>query len=278
MILVRLYGGLGNQMFQYAAGIRLSNRLKTNLYIDNNWFFSTKDREDLPKRQYDLWVFGIRPRAISLRERYQLKIRPFTVFKEKNYAYDPEFEKLKGNVIIDGYWQSYKYLLGERSKLLGTYKFPEIESSANKKVLGQIKGTNSISLHVRRGDYINNRNTLDYHGLMSLDYYKKAVDLLRREIENPHIFVFSDDIGWCQKNLKLKIPMTFVKQDHDTHAVEDLRLMSICKSNIVANSSFSWWGAWLNTSPGKKVVAPKLWFANAKHNTKDLLPTEWIKI
>src|SRR3989344_4984067 len=145
----------------------------------------------------------------------------------------------------------------------------------NKKLASEISGTNSVSVHIRRGDYVTNANTNQFHGLCSLDYYNKAVSFISSKQNEMELFVFSDDIEWCKENLKYDFPIHFV-ETNDAHS--DMYLMSLCKHNIIANSSFSWWGAWLNDNFQKIVVAPSQWIADASVNTQDLIPKGWIKI
>ena len=140
-----------------------------------------------------------------------------------------------------------------------------------------ISQTNSVSLHIRRGDYVSNQKTNQTHGTCDLDYYQRCITEIEKEVENPYFFVFSDEIEWVKENLKINHPAEYVDQNTGDKSYEDMRLMSQCKHNVIANSSFSWWGAWLNSYPDKIVFAPKRWFASDKHNTKDLIPEGWKK-
>jgi hypothetical protein len=137
----------------------------------------------------------------------------------------------------------------------------------------------SISIHVRRGDYASNPVTTAYHGLYSIDWYQMAIKEMEKSLgRQVHFFIFSDDYDWVKTNLKLDMPCTFIKPSPDGMEAQDLYLMSRCKHNITANSSYSWWAAWLNPNPNKKVIAPAKWFMGADSNTIDLIPPEWIKI
>jgi len=142
----------------------------------------------------------------------------------------------------------------------------------------QILSSNSVSLHIRRGDYVQNQEANKFHGICSPEYYSQAMNLIEQKIENPHYFVFSDEVGWVRENIKFNYPVDFVSGNSISEA-EELSLMSKCKHNIIANSSFSWWGTWLNTSPEKIVIAPKKWIENTDlADASDLIPKEWIKI
>jgi hypothetical protein len=145
-------------------------------------------------------------------------------------------------------------------------------------VLGSIKQTTSVSLHVRRGDYVTNTTTAQFHGTCSLAYYHAAVDYIAAQVSDPHFFVFSDDLDWVAKNLPILHLTTLVDVNGPDRGVADMSLMTACQHHIIANSSFSWWGAWLNPSTRKIVVAPKRWFNQVGHDTRDLLPESWVKL
>jgi hypothetical protein len=139
----------------------------------------------------------------------------------------------------------------------------------------RIAGCNAVSLHVRRGDYVSNPDSSRVHGLCGADYHQAAVRRIAEVVPQPHLFVFSDDPQWAAGNLHLDHPATIVTGNDTRRDYEDLHLMSLCKHHIVANSSFSWWGAWLDTNPDKIVIAPERWFAHEQHDTRDLLPPTW---
>ena len=141
----------------------------------------------------------------------------------------------------------------------------------------QIAKCNSVSLHIRRGDYVSNLEANKTHGFIGIEYYNKAISFIHEQILQPHFFVFSDDIAWARENLGLIINVVFINHNQGRSSFEDMRLMSLCKYNIIANSSFSWWGAWLNTAPDKIVITPKQWFANGQ-DTSDLMPENWLKM
>jgi hypothetical protein len=144
--------------------------------------------------------------------------------------------------------------------------------------MDNIKKVNSVSIHIRRGDYVTNKRHSKVFSPCSHDYYSRAAKLIADQQPNPHYFVFSDDIGWAKANLEFEYPTTFVDVNDEAHSHEDMRLMSLCNHNIIANSSFSWWGAWLNVNPEKVVIAPQKWFSDYKCNTQDMIPENWIKI
>lgn len=277
MVIAKLYGGLGNQMYQYATAVALAERLRTKAYMDLDWFEEVKKDPELTLRWYELDGFGIAPKTPGFIARMNLKLNPPTVFKEDFFGYLPQFEQLSGNVILDGYWQSYKYFEAHKDAVVNTFSFLKLEDPEGIKVLSRIQSQNSIALHVRRGDY-NTKRGRDFHGLIPMSYYQKAAADITKKVKSPTFFVFSDEIDWCKQNIKLDHPTVFVDSNTPRTGVEDMRLMAACKHAIIANSSFSWWAAWLSETPDKIIYAPTAWFKGAEHEIDDRLPSSWIKI
>jgi len=292
MIIVEITGGLGNQMFQYAFGRAQAERLGVDLVLDTTSFiryrlhhgfqlskvFNIQAREATSHELKDLLGWRILAfagggwiRSIALRLPGKRLVR------EPHFHYCAEVTDALPGSYFTGYWQSERYFahVGETIRREFTFKHPP--SAENSRILDHIHGCNSVSIHVRRGDFVTNGRTNAYHGSCSGDYYSNAVRIIQQRVENAAFFVFSDEIGWAQANLSVPRPCTFVEHNIGQNSFEDMRLMSVCKHHIIANSSFSWWGAWLNSGPEKLVVAPKNWFL-AKLKTEDLLPETWIKI
>jgi hypothetical protein len=286
MIVVGLKGGLGNQLFQYALGRRLAMEQGCPLIIDDRALNSD------PLRNYALNQFQIAyPLAKPLS--YPLhglgiylnpiyKSLPFaqslTIANEKRFAFDPEILESEGNIYLNGYWQSERYFLPIRQTLLEDLQLAKPLNSEQAALAQQIRQTNAVSLHIRRGDYVSDSTTHSYHGLCDLDWYMRTVNAITQDISKPHFYIFSDDYAWATKNLNLSHPTHFIEPQKDGYESIDMHLMSLCKHNIIANSSFSWWGAWLNQNPHKKVIAPANWFANAPHDTRDLIPSSWQRL
>jgi Glycosyl transferase family 11 len=178
---------------------------------------------------------------------------------------------------LDGYWQSEKYFIDCSKLIRKDFTFKNELDSYNLKLKSKIDKTNSVSIHIRRGDYVNNLNTNATHGLCSIDYYIKAVNYITERIESPYFFVFSDDIEWAKKNIMLNFPCQFISHNIGSKSYLDMQLMSLCKHNVIANSSFSWWGAWLNSNDNKIVIAPRKWFA-VNTDICDLIPSNWISL
>jgi hypothetical protein len=295
MIIINLTGGIGNQLFQYAFGRALSLKSNCELVVD----ISSYEWDKL--RQYSLNVFNlpirkatqieinnIKKSKVSLINRilYSLLGDPipyylFSVIKEKSFKYDLNFNLFRTkNVYLEGYWQSEKYFKNIQFILQNELKVNEdklsIDYNLNKHLI--IHKKNSVSIHVRRGDYVSNRVTSEYHGICDMNYYLQAINFFEELIEEPFFFVFSDDKNYVKENFGNKKNVLVV--ENIPYDYEELLLMSTCDHNIIANSSFSWWGAWLNANSNKKVIAPKKWFVNNEMQrlSSDLLPLEWIKI
>ena len=294
MIISKIIGGLGNQMFQYAAGRSLSLATGCQLKIDISGF----DNYTL-HNGFELGVFNISGEIANPNEVIQLtgshskvanylkrnlRIVKKTHFIERDFFYNPKFFQVKQPVYLDGYWQAYEYSQTYEAKIRSEFTFRGQLDELNYEISKQICTTNSVSVHVRRGDYLSNSASSVVHGFIGTDYYNKAIQLVKDRVSSPHFFVFSDDINWAKSNLPLNSNAVFVSHNTGLTSFEDMRLMSMCKHNVIANSTFSWWGAWLNINLNKIVVAPKNWFAdrtvvpNYNKFIEDLILPNWILI
>ena len=174
-----------------------------------------------------------------------------------------------------GYWQSEKFFKDISDEIRKDFSFPKFTSEKNLEILKLIKSYNSVSIHIRRGDYLQNRG---FNGLAPLEYYQKAIEYIKNKIENPHFFIFSNDIEWCRKNLSIENSY-YIDWNRGEESYRDMQLMSLCKHNIIPNSTFSWWGAWLNKNPNKIVIAPEKWFNDCVNiDYSNIVPETWIKI
>jgi len=297
MIIVKLQGGLGNQLFQYAFTRSVSLRLKTDFKLDINPFNTY-----YKIRKYSLDHFNIKQQFAKDSDffgfvwlikqnklfntfykylRLKSKLMPF-YYPEKTFHFDPRVFS-KNGTYFDGFWQTEKYFKDIKPTIQKELTLVNPLSKESQDILEKIKISNAVSIHVRR--YItsadkNFSNISTIHGTCSMDYYKKAMDYIMSREKTPHFFIFSDNYDWAVKNFEsLPHKITCVKND-DEKDYEDLVLMSNCKHNIIANSSFSWWGAWLNQNPKKIVIAPSRWFNNVKASvyTKYVIPESWIKM
>jgi hypothetical protein len=290
MIITKLIGGLGNQMFQYAAGRRAAYANDTLLKLDITGY---ENQGGMTPREYVLNVFEIKEdfaeeseiiklKDISIIKKLFNKIWPLfqnaSYIREKFSYFDPKILKINDNSYLDGYWGSEKYFIDIEKIIRKEFTFKNRPDSVNQKMISRINDCNSVSIHIRRGDYVKDKKTNIFHGVCNLKYYLISVALITNRVNNPKFFIFSDDPLWARQNLHLEFPSVYIDHNVGRKDYEDMRLMSKCKHNIVANSSFSWWGAWLNQNPNKIVVAPKKWFRDKSIDTKDLIPESWIKI
>ena len=268
MIITKLQGGLANQIFQWAYGKYLSEKYNTPLYLDVSSYLN---QVGITKREFSLnkfpnlkYQFLPNERNISLWSTEPEKTKIQTLSDNFNFS-ELDYDN-NSHYILNGYWQSEKYFKGI-SDIIRNELQPSEESL--KKFSSLPINENNVSIHIRRTDYVTSNG---YHPVQSIDYYQKGLDIIG---DYDNVFVFSDDINWCKENLKFD-NMIFIEGFDD---VEDIWLMSMCKHNIIANSSFSWWAAWLNSNPNKKVIAPSNWFGNqANLNTDDIIPENWIKV
>lgn len=292
MIVVQLIGGLGNQMFQYALGRSLALKKGTPLKLDVSWF--TEIENENTQRVYELDCYPIRAGltdASKLRvlepEQEKGKGSPrrrlfgkssLTIQREAGPGFNAEILSLPDNIYFVGYWQNEKYFKAIRPILLKEF-IPKRLSEYTKRTVKIIQGRPSVSLHIRRGDYADDPKTNEFHGLTPITYYTKALGYIQKKQPGLQLFIFSDDIKWCQNNLPFSKEATFVSGNPADRGYEDMYLMSLCDHNIIANSSFSWWGAWLNQNPQKMIVAPKTWFQDKSANSKmEIVPENWHRI
>ena len=293
MIVSNLIGGLGNQMFQYAAGRALSLQLQQDYYLDitdlqryqlHQGYQLERIFEGEFKVAADESVRAILGYQGTPFFRKILIRKPFKYLRSRSYVVQPvfgywnQFDQLGGDIYLHGYWQSEKYFKKYLDVIRRDFAFKETLSAANQCVRHQIMNTNAVSLHIRRGDYVTNASANKMHGVCPLEYYQQAVDEILNRVRNPFFYIFSNDPTWVKKNLRLGAEHTCIDHNHGEESYNDMRLMSICKHHIIANSSFSWWGAWLNVNPEKIVIAPRQWFATDQFETIDLLPTDWVRV
>ena len=293
MIITNITHGLGNQMFQYAVGRAVSIVRGVSLRLDisafqNHGFHQGFELEQIFNCRAEIagkedirgvlgWQQPLRIRRfLSRRKMAPLRCKGLVV--EPHYHYWPEINNAPPDCYLVGYWQSEKYFQEHASVIRADFTFQTPLVNRNAGLAEQIAKVNAVSLHVRRGDYASNPKTLIKHGLSPLSYYEAAINYIARYVEEPHYFVFSDDIDWVLTNLKIKHPCCYVVHNRGSESYNDMRLISLCRHHIIANSSFSWWGAWLNPSTTKIVVAPKHWFNDYPVDISDLFTESWIAL
>lgn len=292
MIVSRIIGGLGNQMFQYAAGRALSLERDQSLRLDIAGFSSYQLHQGFElQRVFDFpseiaseadvrsilgWQFPSSIRRIVMRPA-MAAFRHHGFVVEPHFHYWPGIKNVPQDCYLVGYWQSEKYFQTHAAVIRADFTFKVPLTKRNAELAEQIDQVNAVSLHVRRGDYAKNPKTNATHGLCPLDYYRAAIRYISGQVEQPYFFIFSDDIAWLKNNLKIDFQHQYVDHNVLAESYNDMRLMSLCRHHIIANSSFSWWGAWLNSYPNKIIVAPQRWFTK-NVGTSDLTPSAWYRL
>lgn len=284
MIIVRLNGGLGNQMFQYAMGRATSVRNNLQLKLDIvtgiapgdttrpyalGHFHIVEDiasREEIESLKYPLGFFSRIMRFIRIK-----------ILRQFHEGFNPQALHIADKTYLDGFWQSWKYFDDVADIIRKDFTLKNPLSDRAKKIVDVMQQVNAVSVHVRRGDYVANPTTHAYHGTCSPEYYQQAIAHMRAHSAHPVFFVFSDDIAWVKEHIPFGNDKVFYVSDYKLLDYEELMLMASCKHHIIANSSFSWWGAWLNRNEEKMVIAPKKWFAKG-NDPKDLIPPSWIRM
>jgi hypothetical protein len=286
MIITKLVGGLGNQMFQYAAGRALAMRQGCDLFVDRRSFVEYKVHAyglDCFRAKVDDAPAHMLPQVADSRIRRIFRSLTSAgrvpIVRERAFTFQPDLLQQRAPAYLDGYWQSEKYFSDFADAIRKDFTVGRAPSPANAAWLARIGTSLSVSIHVRRGDYVTNTEANKFHGTCDIDYYERAVRTLCARLDgSPEFFVFSDDPAWVRANLNLGAHTHHYITDNDASTnYEDLRLMSACRHHIIANSTFSWWGAWLNPSRSKIVVAPQRWFRADEMDDRDLVPPEWVR-
>lgn len=279
-------------MFQYAAGRALSLERGVPFCLDISGFSSYGLHHGFELQRIFNCAAGIANEAVirdilgwqsSSHIRRLLLRKEMASFRRKELVIEPQFNYWPGikhvpnDCYLLGYWQSEKYFSQSASQIRADFTFRQSLEDQNEKLTQQIINVNAVSLHVRRGDYASNPKTTATHGLCTLDYYRHSIQYIAERVQQPNFFIFSDDIAWVRDNLNFPYQSQYVDCNSGKESYNDMRLMSMCNHHIIANSSFSWWGAWLNPKLDKIVLAPKNWFAN-QADSSDLLPQSWVKL
>lgn len=298
MIIIRVVGGIGNQMFQYALGCALSVKLTVPFKLDISCFDSHKihngfeldkvfncevdiaTKKDINKiLEWQSSSFIMKFTSIP----FFSKLRKSSFVIEPHYHFWNGIENITDNSYLVGYWQSEKYFQDIKKIIIKDFTFKSSLKGKNIFYADLIQKQNSVSIHVRRGDYIKSAKAYKTHGVCDIEYYDKALDIILKRVNSPHFFVFSDEVEKAKYIIKSIIkkaeyPFFFIDNNNGIDSYNDMRLMSMCKHNIIANSSFSWWAGWLNSNQDKIVIAPQRYINDNVYSTKDLLPLTWVKI
>lgn len=287
--IVHIMGGLGNQLFQYAYGRSLAVKFSADLYLDDS-FFADYEWHDYSLKPFhlqaamasaaDCAALKKQPAGLLFRIRRKLGWAHDSFVEEAGLQYNEVYQSVRPSAYVSGYWQSEKYFVDIADLIREDFRIVIAPSAANAAMLQQIKQSNAVALHIRRGNFVNVPEVNKVHGTCSPEYYAAAIAYITERVKDPVFYIFSDDLGWAKAHLNMQYPAVFVDLNDAAHDYEDLRLMQHCRHQITANSTFSWWGAWLNNNPTKIVVAPKQWFADPIKNaqTKDLVPESWVRL
>lgn len=287
MIIVRIKGGLGNQMFQYALGRALSLKTGLPLVLDKRHYARERehgfslDGYQLADTEIDIARLPPSPKERPVAHfLWRLLKRKPQLQQEAGAAFDPTIYSISGPAWVEGYFQSERYFKDYATKIREELTLSSPPDAENARWLDEISTEpRAVSLHVRRGDYVRNAVFAARHGTCTPDYYARAVTHLKHEMgADPVIYAFSDDPDWVRDNMDLPAEIRVVGHNDASRNTEDIRLMSACRHNIIANSTFSWWGAWLNPHPDKIVVAPTQWFADPTQANPDICPENWTRI
>ncbi len=292
MIIANIVGGLGNQMFQYACARALAEDLMLPLKVTQDMFGVYKFHYGPElERVFCLSLDVAQPAElrkmigmlrISPTVRRALASKVLVPFRCRNFIAEPHYrywdelrDRARVGGYLQGYWQSELYFLDHSAAIRRDFTFRQPPTGYSAELARVILDTSAVSVHIRRGDYVSNAKTLSWHGICLPEYYFNAIESLRKRVPGARFFAFSDDPRWVADVLLPRYPdLILVDQNKGENSYNDMRLMSLCQHHIIANSSFSWWAAWLNSNPGKIVIAPKQWFANGT-DARDLLPLTW---
>lgn len=291
MTIVKLQWWLWNQMFQYAYIRALSMRINSDFLLDISEY-------ETYFRKFELEIFDIQKKyatknQIPWFERVHIKniylnaiifrIKLFLKKHSSNYYLEQKFNfdskcLINSAEYIEWFFQSEKYFSDSEDQIRKDFTFMNVPSERNMEVIKIIQSSNSVSIHVRRWDYVTNPSANSTLGTCNVDYYNNAIEYIQSKIDVPTFFFFSDDIAWVKENIKVENNSYYIDWNSWDQSYEDMRLMTLCKHNIIANSSFSWWWAWLNKNISKIVIAPQRWFNDVNMNDSDVVPEKWIKI
>ncbi len=276
MIVIRLMGGLGNQMHQFAYGTYLQHVQNREVVYGTASFASD------PLRDFALSVWNIDPEFVTpkIRQRCPRKVggkgwknylwgsKPLAMVRQRPWQFHARYHALPSDAFCEGYWQGEPFFPGIRDRLLDCFQPAGVLSSSTRELTKRVEATTSVAIHVRRTDFL----TIPFMQVCTVDYYRAAIGQLQATTPGLELFVFSDDIAWCREHLQFASPTHYIDRDAPAH--EDLWLMSRCAHHVIPNSSFGWWGAWLSQRGGQ-VFAPDPWFADPKLGGGDIVPMHW---
>jgi len=277
---VEISGGIGNQLFQFAAALALAQHLNAEIILDVSWY--ERELQSVDKRYMELDEFFDLSKIRRVKSKRHPKVE-FAIKRAKNYKVINDakidlsaFHSLstRRHIRMRGYWQSEAYFTPIVDFLRSSYSKHQMMSTLANEIANEISSSISLGIHVRRGDYITNRKTNSFHGVCGEDYFKNATRLVLKSKKIDKVYVFSDDIQWCRENLNLDVPNVLVESVvSDT---EQLKLLSLCSHHVISNSSFSWWAAWFGYSEEQVVIYPQVWFSDG--SSLKCMPVHWTSL
>jgi len=294
MVIVKIKEGLGNQLFQYAAGRGLAQHLGTELMLDTSFYEDTGRYSRAHIRKYHLDKFNITAPKLSERTKYwirQLRRHRFTPVRalthisgiirfelDKERGFDETLRHKGRNLYLDGYWQCERYFADIRVPLRGELTFREPASSHLAPLLARLNEEISVCVHIRRGDYLSTEIGRERHAICDLNYYQRGMAYIGARVPGAKFFLFSDEPEWVQSNFPPADNLVVVSGNASRSDLEDFRLMMNCRHFVISNSSFSWWTAWLAKQQDKIVVAPKLWQRSYELMSNAVVPDNWVRL
>ncbi len=293
LIIVKLLGGLGNQMFQYAAAAALARRRRDPFLLDARGLdgrpmepaFQLADafgiETPLASERAIRSVLGWRGQRHIRRVvagRAGRAIRPAAFVLERTPGYSPLLEQAPRRAYLCGYWQSELYFADRADLIRSAFRFARPLTGPHLAWECEIRAATAVAVHVRRGDYATNASSRAFHGTLDPDYYARSAQVVKQMVPDARFFVFSNDIAWARENLPLGPDARFVTGGERAAPARDLQLMSLCRHHIIANSTYSWWAAWLGQHPGQTVIAPRRWFAGLDADQAGFLPRGWLTL
>lgn len=300
MILLRLMGGLGNQMFQYAFAYNLANNGKVELKVDDTLLLDRSLPDEVVthrtlvlnkifdinihlSNKQDIEYFNGRIYTSLIGKLYNKCLWQFKKYKlviEKSREFDSALLSLKDDVCLVGSFQSELYFKKYANEIRELYKFRNELLPISFKLADLLESSASVAIHIRRGDYVSSPLYSDIIGTLPISYYDEAIEIMIQKVSSPTFFVFSDDINWCKKEFeKYLVPIVYIDDVHAGECAGNyLQLMTLCKHFIISNSTFAWWGAWLSIHEHKMVIAPNKWFKKEEFNNNQIVPSNWTKI
>ncbi|MCH8466616.1 MAG: alpha-1,2-fucosyltransferase [Roseinatronobacter sp.] len=294
MVITKLIGGLGNQMFQYAAGVSLARNIGVDLRIDKNALRTYNLHQGyqldeifqgdfIQATEWEMFkLMGLRKfkivkRGAEVNPKHKFKAG-YPFIRQPTHNYWADFDKITTSGYLAGYWQSSKYFANSEAEVRQAFSFKDNLTGRNLEIVNKVRSENSVAIHIRRGDYISDPGSLKFHGFCDWNYYDKAVSIIIEKTGASKFYIFSDEPEVARLHFQDTRSFEIVDWNTGRSSYRDMQIMSHCRHHIIANSTFSWWGAWLADSPEQVVVAPSSWFQGSDEQIVDIYEPDWIII